>query len=132
MDTSSIKISLKYDANTRSHVAELHFGNVVARIHGDTRYLTDDFYDGYCGMEVPSGAHKIFAKHDLDKLTDASNGEIMRILRKVFVEGDTSVFQKQVKNRTAKSVSPHKYETIEVNVENDEAIQDLFADNDFI
>jgi hypothetical protein len=132
MDTNSVKISLEYDANTRSHIAELHFGNMVARVPGNARYLTDDFYDGYCGMEVPSRAHKVFAKHKLTRLTDASNGEIMRILRKVFVEGDTSVFQKQTKDRTAKSVSPHKYETIKVNVRNDEAIQDLFADDDFI
>ncbi|MDR2737956.1 MAG: hypothetical protein LBB18_03395 [Puniceicoccales bacterium] len=132
MDTNSVKISLEYNANTRSHIAKLHFGNIVTRVPGDARYLTDDFYDGYCGMEVPSEVHKIFAKHDLDRLTDASNGEIMRILRKVFVEGDTSVFQKQTKDRIAKNASPHKYETIKVNVRNDEAIQDLFADDDFI
>jgi hypothetical protein len=132
MDTNSVKINLSYDPKTKAHIAELKFGNVTARVNGNARYLTDDFYDGYCYLDVPKEADKIFAKHRVDKLTDSANKELMRILRKVFVNGDVSAFQEQTKNRTAKNAPRHDYKPIEVNVKNDEVVQDLFADDYFV
>jgi hypothetical protein len=132
MAINSVKITLEYEAETGAHVAKLQFGGVTARVDGNARYLTDDFYDGYCCLEVPNNAHRIFARHRLNRLTDASNGSLMRVLRRVFVDCDTSAFQQQVQNRQAKNAHGHAYKPIEVNVKNDRAVQDLFADDDFI
>jgi hypothetical protein len=109
-------------------MADLCFDSVVAHVPGDANYLCDDFYDGYCCLEIPREAHKIFAKYHVNKLTDAANGEIMSVLRKLFVGGDASAFGKQMADRKAII----EQGSIRVNVKNDAAIQDLFADEEFI
>ena len=52
----------------------------------------------------------------------------MGVLRKLFVGGDASAFQKQMKDGTVKT----EQGSLRVNVRNDTAVQDLFADGEFV
>jgi hypothetical protein len=119
---STVKITVRYDENNARRVADLHFGNVVVHVYGDARYLIDDFRDGYCHIEAPSYAHKIFAKYNMNKLQDPSNAALMSELRTLFVdENDPLVAIKSINSRE-----------IEVDVSQDEDVQNMFVDENFI
>ncbi|MDR2778985.1 MAG: hypothetical protein LBB16_01720 [Puniceicoccales bacterium] len=123
----NIQISLdteKSNAYNKSQIVNIHLGRFSLHVRSDDRYLTDCLLEGYCNVRVPNDAANLFIKHKLYKFTDESNPAIMSILRKVFIDQDSSCFKfKKLNNRKVKCCT--------VDVSNDQKIQGLLNDPKF-
>ncbi|MDR0742453.1 MAG: hypothetical protein LBE98_03245 [Puniceicoccales bacterium] len=125
--TNEIEISLEYkqyDEFNKFPIVSIHLGKFLLEVRGDDKHITDYFHDGVCDVQIPNDAANLFIKHKLYKFTDDSNPAIMSILRKVFIDQDSSCFKfKKLNNRKVKCCT--------VDVSNDQKIQGLLNDPKF-
>ncbi len=114
-----MKINLNCGANNEI-IAQLNFKQIPVYIYENTRYLLDDLYDGYCQLPLQNEkTYDLFAKHNVQKITQKSNPNLMRELINLFVKNDYMNNGHLVKRE------------IKVNISDDENIQELFEDEDF-
>jgi hypothetical protein len=120
--TPKITVDLIWPDDSPYRTAEIKLGKFKLSVHEGDEHLTENLYDGMCPVPIPAGVKHVFRKHKLYLLTKNSNPEIIKLLRKVFVDQDDSDFKgESLDLRTA-----------EVVLKKDKTINSLLCDSSFI
>jgi hypothetical protein len=106
----------------------LYLGNNFAiNVREGDRYLYESIKDGVCRIKIPKEACDLFTKHGLYRISAMENPEVMRVLKKVFLNCDTKDFreiEKKIGQRVVRK-------SMELKLTKDRTIVPLINDPEF-
>jgi hypothetical protein len=124
MKTTEITLSLDSTPEQFGYTVSINLGPFTLDVNEGDRYLRDCIREGICKVGVPKRACNLFAKHRLYQITRESNPEIMRILKKVFLD-------ENVKDFVAEKINGREVKILKLKLQRDETIPGLLNDPDF-